>query len=133
MPQHTVLVVDDEPLIRWSIGERLRAEGYDVVEAADGRAAIDRFASGVDVVLLDSKLPDIDGITVLRQLLGLNPDLLVILMTADTGIQTAVDNLKLGRFPVANKPFLLDDIVGLVRGALRDVVFPHGQGKLRTA
>lgn len=61
MLRTTVLVVDDEALIRWSIGERLPAEGYDVLEASDGRTAVDLFGRSVHIVLLDSKLPDVDA------------------------------------------------------------------------
>jgi DNA-binding NtrC family response regulator len=133
MLHHTVLVVDDEPLIRWSIGERLRAEGYTVLEAQDGRAATEQFGKGVDVVLIDSKLPGADGMTVLNRLLELDPAVRVILMTADTGSRAAVDAAQLGRFPTANKPFLLDEIVALVQEALRSGVFSHERVKLRTA
>ena len=62
MAQHaTILVVDDEQLIRWSLTERLRSEGYDLAEAATGREALEKARDGVDLVLLDYKLPDLDG------------------------------------------------------------------------
>jgi CheY-like chemotaxis protein len=68
MPTPTILVVDDESLIRWSLAERLRSEGYHVLDAETGREALDRLRDGVDLVLLDYKLPDIDGVTVLRKI-----------------------------------------------------------------
>jgi DNA-binding NtrC family response regulator len=132
MPQPRVLVVDDEPLIRWSIGERLRAEGYNVLEAADGCTAIDLFEHGADIVLLDSKLPDVDGITVLRCLVDRDPNARIILMTADAGFESAADALKRGAFPRANKPFLLDEIVSLVKRAASEL-FPRPAEGLRTA
>lgn len=128
----TVLVVDDEPLIRWSIGERLRAEGYEVLEAADGHAAVALFGRGVDIVLLDSKLPDVDGIAVLRHLTDRDPNVRVILMTADAGLESTTEALTNSGFPRANKPFLLDEIVALVKRPAAEV-FPHSRGKLRTA
>ena len=73
MPNATILVVDDEQLIRWSLAERLRADGYHVIEAPTGQEALDRIADGVDLVLLDYKLPDIDGVTVLRQIKEQDP------------------------------------------------------------
>ena len=60
-----VLVVDDEELIRWSLAERLRSDGHEIIEAGTGADALDRADTGVDLVLLDYKLPDEDGICVL--------------------------------------------------------------------
>ena len=73
MTNATVLVVDDEELIRWSLRERLRGEGYEVREAGTGREALEQFKEGVDIVLLDYRLPDIDGLTVLREMKGATP------------------------------------------------------------
>jgi DNA-binding NtrC family response regulator len=132
MPRTTVLVVDDEPLIRWAIGERLHAEGYEVQEAADGQTAIALFERGVDIVLLDSKLPDLNGIAVLAQLLDRDPSARVILMTADAGLESAAEARRHSGFPRASKPFLLDEIVALVKRTASEI-FPQTGGKLRTA
>jgi two-component system, NtrC family, response regulator AtoC len=118
MPNATILVVDDEQLIRWSLAERLRAEGYDVIEAENGAKALERVHDGVDLVLLDYKLPDIDGVTVLRRLKAHDPDVLVILLTAYATIETAVEAMKIGAYHFANKPFNLDDIALMVEKAL---------------
>jgi CheY-like chemotaxis protein len=67
MPHTTVLVVDDEQLIRWSLAERRRAEGHEVLEAGTGAEALERAGDGVDLVLLDYKLPNTDGVSVLRR------------------------------------------------------------------
>jgi two-component system response regulator AtoC len=114
----SILVVDDEPLIRWSLVERLRSEGYDVDEAPTGRDALARAAEGVDLVLLDYKLPDMDGVSVLKALKASDPDVLVILLTAFATIETAVEAMKIGAYHFANKPFNLDDISMLVEKAL---------------
>ena len=82
MQNATILVVDDEQLIRWSLAQRLRADGYHVLEAATGADALEQVHDGVDLVLLDYKLPDTDGVTVLRQIKEHDPDILVILLTA---------------------------------------------------
>jgi len=113
--QTTVLVVDDEALIRWSVGERLRAEGYEVLEAPDGRLALELIARGVDVVLLDAKLPDIGGVAVLRHLTDRDPGIRVILLTVDGGMQPLAGMRIDSRLPCANKPFVLDDLVSLVK------------------
>ena len=118
MRNATILVVDDEQLIRWSLAERLRADGYEVVEAPTGAAALERVADGVDLVLLDFKLPDIDGVTVLRRIKEHDPDILVVLLTAYATIETAVEAMKIGAYHFANKPFNLDDISLTVAKAL---------------
>ena len=114
MPSPTILVVDDEALIRWSLVERLRAEGYQVLEAETGNDALDRLHDGVDLVLLDYKLPDIDGVTVLRRIKEFDQDILVILLTAYASVETAVEAMKIGAYHFANKPFKLDEIVATV-------------------
>ena len=118
MTNATVLVVDDEELIRWSLRERLKEEGYDVLEAGTGKEALEQFRSGVDLVLLDYRLPDIDGLAVLRELKALDPDVLVILLTSFVSVETAVEAMKLGAYHFANKPFNLDDVASTVRRAL---------------
>src|SRR5262252_9188679 len=118
MSNATILVVDDEQLIRWSLAQRLRADGYQVVEAATGREGLDRAREGVDLVLLDYKLPDTDGVTVLRRIKEHDPDILVILLTAFATVETAVEAMKIGAYHFANKPFDLDDVAMMVQKAL---------------
>jgi DNA-binding NtrC family response regulator len=114
----TILVVDDEPLIRWSLAERLTAEGYNVVEAGTAKEALEKFAMGTDLVLLDYKLPDSDGLRVLKTMKSTDPDVLVILLTAFSTIETAVEAMKQGAYHYANKPFNLDEIALIVAKAL---------------
>jgi two-component system, NtrC family, response regulator AtoC len=118
MPKATVLVVDDEALIRWSLCERLKSEGYDVLEADTGKAAIEKLPEGVDLVLLDYRLPDTDGVTVLQKIKEFDQDILVILLTAYASVETAVEAMKLGAYHFANKPFNLDDVAATVERAL---------------
>ncbi len=118
MTNATVLVVDDEELIRWSLRERLQGEGYEVLEAGTGEEALRQFKEGVDLVLLDYRLPDTDGLAVLRELKKLDPDVLVILLTSFVSVETAVEAMKLGAFHFANKPFNLDDVAATVGRAL---------------
>jgi DNA-binding NtrC family response regulator len=118
MPNAAVLVVDDERLIRWSLAERLRADGHEVVEAETGAEALERVKDGIDLVLLDYKLPDIDGVTVLRRIKERDPDVLVILLTAFATVETAVEAMKIGAYHFANKPFNVDDVAHAVANAL---------------
>jgi two-component system response regulator AtoC len=114
----TILVVDDESLIRFALAERLTGEGYRVIEADTAAAALAKSEDGVDLVLLDYKLPDGDGIEVLKRLKERDADALVILLTAHASVDLAVEAMKQGAYHYANKPFNLDEVVLLVEKAL---------------
>jgi DNA-binding NtrC family response regulator len=114
----TILVVDDEPLIRWTLSERLTQDGYTVAEAGTAKAALARFGPDVDLVLLDFKLPDSDGLQVLRAMKAADGDVPVILLTAFSTIETAVEAMKQGAYHYANKPFNLDELSLVVGKAL---------------
>jgi two-component system, NtrC family, response regulator AtoC len=118
MAQATLLIVDDEELVRWSLRERFRRDGYTVLESGTAAGAIDKITPAVDLVLLDHRLPDGDGLTVLRQIKELSPDTLVILMTAFSTVENAVTAMKHGAYHYLNKPFNLDDVSAIVEKAL---------------
>ncbi len=118
MPSPTILVVDDERLIRWSLVSRLTDEGYRVLEAETGAQALQRHREGVDLVLLDYRLPDSDGLAVLKEIKSADPDTLVILLTAVSSVETVVEAMRHGAYHYINKPFNLDEIVLVVEKAL---------------
>src|SRR3954464_5086238 len=128
MPHATILIVDDEDLIRWSLRERLRGDGYDILEAGTGREALEQFKEGGDLVLLDYRLPDMDGLSILKELKKVDPDILVILLTALVSVEAAVEAMKLGAFHFANKPFNLDDVASM-RGRALEPTRPPGEDK----
>jgi DNA-binding NtrC family response regulator len=116
-----VLVVDDEALIRWSLNERLSSAGYEVEEAEDGASALSYFREGaprVDLVVLDLKLPDIDGVDLLKQIKRLCPACRVVLMTAFGTPDKLADARNSGAYDVVAKPFNLDKMLRVVEGAL---------------
>src|SRR5688500_4316275 len=117
MPHATILVVDAEDLIRWSSRERLREEGHDVLEAGTGQEAFEQFGAGVDLVFHDYRLPDTDGLTILKEMKRLDGDVPVVLLTSFVNVETAVEAMKLGAFHFANKPFNLDEIAALAARA----------------
>src|SRR5262252_3068755 len=118
MSHETVLVIDDEQLIRRTISKRLTVGGYTVLEAEDGKTAVEKASSGVDLAILDYRLPDLDGLTVLKQIRQVDPDVLVILLTAYASVETAVEAMKLGAYHFMNKPFDLEALAALVEQAL---------------
>lgn len=112
-----VLVVDDEYLIRWSVGERLRQEGVPVVDAASGAEARRQFNEHVRVVVLDVKLPDADGLQLLAEFTGAVPDVAVIMITAHGTEDMADVAMGLGAVGFLRKPFDVDILVRMVLDA----------------
>jgi DNA-binding NtrC family response regulator len=133
MPHANILIVDDESLIRWSLKERLSSEGYDIVEAETAAQAFERLAADVDLVLLDYRLPDGDGLSLLKQIKHQTPETLVILMTGFSTVENAVEAMKLGAFHYVNKPFNLDEVVLLVEKALETSQLRREVRALRTS
>jgi DNA-binding NtrC family response regulator len=117
----TILLVDDEPLIRWAVRAGLEAEGYRVIEAGTAREAEDILAASVPgtiaVAVLDLKLPDSDDLTLLRRVRSEAPDCRVIIMTAYGSPALLAEALKAGAVGTVSKPFDLPRVVQMIRQA----------------
>ena len=114
-----ILVVDDEKLIRWSVSERLQRDGYVVATAETGEQAIEAIAADPpDLVLLDVQLPGMNGVETLQKALGLQPEISVIMMSAHSTVDTAVDAMKHGALDFLVKPFPLQLLDAAVERAL---------------
>jgi DNA-binding NtrC family response regulator len=111
-----VLVVDDEPLIRWSVCEVLDESGHKVAEARDGAAALRQLSEGApfDVIVLDYRLPDSNDLRLLETIRTLAPDSAVIMMTAFGTPEMVAGALALGVFKILAKPFDMHDLSRLV-------------------
>ena len=119
MGHATLLIVDDEELVRWSLRQRFVRDGYSVVEAGTAAAALER-APEADLVLLDQRLPDGDGLEVLSTLRAASVDVPVVLMTAYSTVENAVDAIRHGAYHYLDKPFDLDDVALVVEKALEN-------------
>ncbi len=109
MVRDRILVIDDDQLQRWAMGRQLTTWGYEVLEAADGQSGLDAFARHLpDLVLLDLQLPDQNGVEVLRQIRAIDPQAVVIMVTAHGGVPDAVAAFKLGVFDFLPKPVDFD-------------------------
>jgi two-component system, NtrC family, response regulator AtoC len=118
-----ILVVDDEKLIRWSVAERLQRDGYEVLSAESGEQALEMVAATPpDLVLLDVRLPGIDGVQTLQKALSLHPEMVVLMMSAHSTVDIAVEAMKHGAVDFLVKPFpfqQLDAAVGRALAAAR--------------
>jgi DNA-binding NtrC family response regulator len=114
-----ILVVDDEKLIRWSVSERLQRDGYVVATSETGEQAIEAIAADPpDLILLDVQLPGMNGVATLEKALALQPELTVIMMSAHSTVDTAVDAMKHGALDFLVKPFPLQLLDAAVERAL---------------
>jgi len=109
VPAPRILVVDDERLVRWSVTQRLQAEGMEVVAAGSVAEALQQ-PGAFDAAILDYRLPDGDGLGVMKALLLSDPDLPVIMLTANTDVDAIVEAIKAGASDYVTKPFEINDV-----------------------
>jgi len=119
MAKERILVVDDEYLIRWSLQQDLAKEGYEVLVAESGEEAVRVVReTPPDLVLLDIQLPGIDGVRTLEKIKALDPEIVVIMITAYAMVDTAVAAMKLGAHDYINKPYNLEGVKLSIRKGL---------------
>ena len=122
-----VLVADDEAAIRHSVGSILRYEHFEVEEAENGQSALDRLnKGGIDVLLLDVKMPGLDGFEVLQRMRDESIDVPVVVVSGHDAVENAVEAIRRGAHDFLEKPFGKDQLVVRVRRALE-------HGRLRRA
>ena len=115
----TLLVADDDPGLRESLERTLSREGYRVVLASDGRAALERVQSGgIDLIVTDLKMPGLTGLELLRAAKTIAPDVDVILLTAFGTVEEAVKAMKDGAYDFLTKPFRREQLIKLIDKAL---------------
>jgi DNA-binding NtrC family response regulator len=119
MSMANVIVADDEDLLRWALVQRLLRDGHQVGEAGNGAAAIDAVAAAAPhaVVLLDGKLPDMTGLTVLKAIRERRPDVTVVMMTAYWASDALAEARRLGVRDLLAKPLDLDRVAATVMAA----------------
>ena len=117
--RRVILVVDDEESMRYFLRKALRREGYEVIEAEDGPAAIEAAHSRApDLALLDIRMPGMDGVALMRALRATHPRLPIVLMTAYGSVENALQAMKQGASDYVTKPFRVDEIRTTVAKAL---------------
>jgi DNA-binding NtrC family response regulator len=120
--QGRVLVIDDEQFITKSLKQYLEKEGFEVSTAATGEDGLELFRSdGADIVILDLNMPGMNGIETLMTMKKLNPESVVIIITAHGDIETAVNAIKAGSYDFVEKPFELSRISILAKKAMETV------------
>lgn len=114
-----ILVVDDEKVARKSLADILRLEGYDVAEVETGAKALETLEDeDVDLMLLDIRMPGMDGIEVMQKASELSPDTEIIMLTAHGSMESAVESLRFGAHDYLIKPSSPQEILSSVAGAL---------------
>src|SRR3954462_1623664 len=128
----TILVVEDDTAMRTFLREVLEEDGYTVEVASGGRSGVERVRQGgIDLVVSDVKMPDLDGLDMLREIKAVTPSPHVITITAFGSIDTAIRAVKLGAFDYITKPFDVDQLILSVQKALDERALRSELARLR--
>jgi two-component system KDP operon response regulator KdpE len=120
-------VIDDEPPIRKLLRMGLGTQGYDILEAPNGKTALDLLAQKPDLVILDLGLPDMQGLELLRMIRGRNEGVPVVVLSSRGDEAGKVAALDLGADDYITKPFGMDELLARLRAALRHQLQVHGE------
>jgi DNA-binding NtrC family response regulator len=117
-----ILVVDDEPQVADTLRDLLEYEGFKVETAENGRQALDRLTIGhrFDLVITDMKMPEMDGLELLKRVQKLRKNLPVIVLTAYATLKNGLQAIKEGVYDYVSKPFSVDLLISVVHQALKD-------------
>ncbi|WP_425449009.1 sigma-54-dependent transcriptional regulator [Dethiothermospora halolimnae] len=115
----TILIADDEKNMIWALKKAFKKKNFNVITASDGQEAVDKFIDEIpDIVLLDLKMPKLDGIEVLKRIKEHNNETPVIMITAHGSAKTAVKAMKLGAYDYISKPFDIEELKILIEKAI---------------
>jgi two-component system, OmpR family, KDP operon response regulator KdpE len=126
-PPLRVLVIDDEPPIRKLLRMGLSTQGYRVIEAADGRSALDHMREKPDLVILDLGLPDMQGLELLRTMRTRDEGVPIVVLSSRSDESAKVQALDIGADDYITKPFGMDELLARIRAALRHQLQVQGE------
>ena len=122
-----VLVIDDEPPIRKLLRMGLSTQGYEILEAPNGRTSLELLAQKPDLVILDLGLPDMQGLELLRMIRAQNESVPIVVLSSRGDEAGKVQALDLGADDYVTKPFSMDELLARMRAALRHQLQSHGE------
>jgi two-component system, OmpR family, KDP operon response regulator KdpE len=122
-----VLIVDDEPPIRKLLRMGLNAQGYEVLDAANGKAALELLAQKPDLIILDLGLPDMQGLDLLRRIREQNESVPIVVLSSRGDETAKVEALDIGADDYVTKPFGMDELLARIRAALRHQLQAQGE------
>ena len=122
-----VLIIDDEPPIRKLLRMGLSTQGYEILEASNGKLALELLAQNPDLVILDLGLPDIQGHELLRMIRGRNDSVPIVVLSSRGDEAGKVQALDLGADDYLTKPFGMDELLARMSAALRHQLQVHGE------
>jgi two-component system, NtrC family, nitrogen regulation response regulator GlnG len=133
MPDGRILIADDEDSLRWVLEKGFRGAGYQVTAVKDGTAAFAQIeTSPFDLILLDVRMPGMDGLTLLKRTRELRPDAQIVIMTAHGTMETAIQAMQQGAYDYLAKPFDLDEALLLAERAMTAQRLTQEVSSLRT-